>query len=293
MNSFIQRDIPLFFLAFFALVSCKKSAPDFREGQVSLEPGMKMSYHSCGQGDTTLLFIHGWGINKSYWKAQLDAFCPRYRVVAVDLPGFGESGKGRVDWSFDRYAMDVKALMDQLDLKKVILIGHSMSGDLILRVATSYPEPIIGLIGIDNLHQPGGPMDSAQVAETEGFFAMMLEDFDATVIKTMKTNLFQPSTPDSIVRRVMNDVFAADSVIAVKVLIGMTKMAQAEQAMMQQLQVPLCLVNSDVYPTDLESLNKYCAKGAKLYTVQGTGHYPMIEKPEAFNQALLRAIRRE
>ena len=288
----MQWNIPIYLLAVLSLASCKKSAPDFTEGQVSLEPGMKMSYYRCGQGDTTLLFIHGWGINKSYWKAQLDAFCPQYQVVAIDLPGFGQSGKDRTDWTFDQYAGDVKTLMDQLDLKKVILVGHSMSGDLILRVATIYPEPIIGLIGIDNLHQPGGPMDSAQVAEAEGFFAMMLKDFDSTVVKTMKTNLFQPSTPDSIVQRVMNDVFAADSVIAVKVLMGMTKMAQAEQAMMQQLQVPLCLVNSDVFPTDLESLNKYCAKGVKLYTVKGTGHYPMLENPREFNQALQRAIRR-
>lgn len=272
------------------LISCKSVNPDLREEFISLEPGMNMSYHRCGQGDTTLLFIHGWGINKTYWKPQLDAFCPQYRVVAIDLPGFGQSGKNREDWSFDQYAQDVNKLVDQLGLKKVILIGHSMSGDLILKVATTYPENIIGLIGIDNLHQPGAPMDSIQVVQAEGFFGMMLQEFDSTVIKSMKAGLFQPATPDSIVRRVMNDVFAADSVIAVKVLMGMTKMAQSEQAMMQQLQVPLSLVNSDVYPTDLESLNKYCAKGAKLYTVKGTGHYPMIEKPEEFNRALQRAI---
>lgn len=274
-----------------ALMSCKGVHPDLKEENIPLEPGMKMSYHRCGQGDTTLLFIHGWGINKTYWKPQLDAFCPQYRVVAVDLPGFGQSGKNREDWSFDQYAQDVKKGMDHLGLKKVILIGHSMSGDLILKVATTYPENIIGLIGVDNLHQPGAPMDSIQVAQAEGFFGMMLQDFDSTVIKTMKASLFQQTTPDSIVRRVMNDVFAADSVIAVKVLMGMTKTAQSEQAMMQQLQVPLCLVNSDVYPTDLESLNKYCAKGVKLYPVKGSGHYPMIEKPEEFNKALQRAIR--
>lgn len=273
-----------------SLGSCKSADPDFSEGHIALEPGMSMSYRLCGQGDTTLLFIHGWGIDKTYWKPQLDAFCPQYRVVTIDLPGFGLSGKNRTEWTFDQYAEDVKKGIDHLGLKKVILIGHSMSGDLILKVATTYPDNIIGLIGIDNLHQPGAPMDSIQVVQSESFFGMMLQDFDSTVIKNMKAGLFQPSTPDSVVRRVMNDVFAADSVIAVKVLMGMTKMAQAEQAMMQQLQVPLCLVNSDVYPTDLESLNKYCAKGVKLYTVKGSGHYPMIEKTEEFNKALQRAI---
>src|SRR6476661_3082381 len=143
----------LYSLFFFSLIVCnnKKGA----EAPVKIErDGVAISYTSCGNRDTTLLFIHGWGINKEYWEPQVKHFCSRFRVVAIDLPGFGQSGTNRANWNFDEYASDVKAVIDELKLKNVILIGHSMSGDLILNFANKYPSDVSGLIGIDNLREP-------------------------------------------------------------------------------------------------------------------------------------------
>src|SRR5687767_9455304 len=70
---------------------------------------VKIAYNTCGEKDTTLLFVHGWCINKEYWEPQLKYFCPSYKVIAIDLPGFGESGKNRTSWNFDEYTEDIKA----------------------------------------------------------------------------------------------------------------------------------------------------------------------------------------
>ena len=58
-----------------------------------------IDYTDSGTGDTTLLFVHGWCINKTYWSAQVKHFDKRYRVVTIDLPGFGRSGKNRSVWT--------------------------------------------------------------------------------------------------------------------------------------------------------------------------------------------------
>lgn len=60
--------------------------------------------------------------------------------------------------------------------------------------------------------------------------------------------------------------------------------------MLQQLSLPLQLVNSDAHPNDTASLRKYCKVGYNIFYVPSTGHYPMIEKPELFNAALQSAI---
>lgn len=251
---------------------------------------LKIAYQSCGSGDTTLLFVHGWCINKEYWEPQVNYFCPKYKVVTIDLPGFGQSGKNRTDWSFDEYTEDIKAIIEQLKLKNVILIGHSMSGDIILNVSNKYPSLVLGIMGIDNLHEPGSPFTPEQEKGYNDFFDALSAGFDSTVNNYMKASLFQPSTDSAVVKRVMNNVFTADSSIAIQVLKSLSVISQKEKPLMLGLAHKLYLLNSDVVPIKTDSLNKYCMKGFQVELVQGTGHYPMIEKPAEFNTALQKII---
>jgi pimeloyl-ACP methyl ester carboxylesterase len=269
-------------LLFF--ISCSDT-PGKKENPPVQRDGVTISYTSCGDHDTTLLFIHGWCINKEYWEPQVKHFCDRYKVVAIDLPGFGQSGKNRDNWNFDEYAADVKAVIDQLQLKNVILIGHSMSGDIVLNVANKYPNSVIGLVGIDNLSEPSPPMSAEERKGVDSFFVMLSAHFDS-VVNIMKNDLFPPTTDTAIVNRVMNTVYASDSVIASKVLRELSFIAQKEQTLMQGLPKKLWLVNSDVHPVKQDSLNKYCRQGCEVVWVHGTSHYPMIEKPGEFNAAL-------
>lgn len=273
----------LFTLLLLSVYSCSTS--EKKPAEIT-RAGSNISYTVCGEGDTTLLFIHGWCIDKSYWSGQADHFCPGYKVVTVDLPGFGQSGKNRNSWGFDEYASDIEAVIDHLKLKNVILIGHSMSGDIILKADEKYPEKIAGIIGIDNLHEPGGEMSEQQQKEMDGFFTQMQSGFDSVVSQYMKGSLFQPATDTAVVTRVMNSIFNADSVIATHVLRSLSATAQQEKKVMQQLSHKLYLVNSDVSPVKSDSLTKYCRRGFELRTVHATGHYPMIEKPAEFNKAI-------
>lgn len=251
--------------------------------------GVQIAYSRYGAGDTTLLFVHGWCINKEYWQPQVDFFSPRYTVVAIDLPGFGQSGKIDNNWSFSDYTEDVKAVIEQLKLKNVIVIGHSMSGDILLDISNKYPQLITGIVGVDNLHEPAGKMSELDSAGATAFFSLFSSRFDSVVTASMGQYLFQPSTSITVRERVMKDIYAADSLIAVGVIKSLTFFAQEEKIRMQKLNHKLYLVNSDVMPVKIDSLNKYCIKGVKVSYVHNTGHYPMIEKPGEFN-AVLKSI---
>ena len=89
----------------------------------------------------------------------------------------------------------------------------------------------------------------------------------------------------------VKDFKNSDSVIAIKVMRSLADVSQKERDMMQQLKHKLYLVNSSEGLTEIDSLKKYCKASAEVVYVKGTGHYPMIEKPAEFNEALEKVIR--
>ena len=268
----------------------KSKVIDIEVGKIKIND-VDIAFDRTGYGDTTLLFVHGWCINKNYWLDQHFYFSKKYNVIAIDLPGFGESGKNRTQWTFEQYGADINEFIKKQKLRNVILIGHSMSGDILLQVDTKYPGSVIGIIGIDNLKKPGVKLSEKENQEINGFFAMMDSNFPETVEMYTKQHLFPPSADTSIVNGVIEQFKSNDPVIAVKVLRSLVAISQQERDMMQQLKHPLYLVNSDTDTTQIDSLKKYCKASAEVVYVHGTGHYPMIEKPAEFNAALEKVIR--
>jgi len=287
----------LFFLMVLVSFACttktkEMNTKEMNSGKEIKRNNIAIDYIQCGKGDTTLLFLHGWCINKEYWEAQVDHFCYRYNVVAIDLPGFGKSGRNRDSWTFDEYREDVKAVIDSLQLKNVILIGHSMSGDILLKVDSWYPKSIIGIVGVDNLKDTGDLFTPQQVEEIDNFFSALSTNYKSTVETYARAKLFHQSTDNTVINRVVNDFRNADSIIATKVLRSSLDAYQEEKQLMHQLNHKLYLINSDSPPTNVKGLNKHCKYSVEVLTINGTGHYPMIEKPGAFNDALERAIKK-
>src|SRR6478752_6864600 len=83
--------------------------------------GVKIDYTDTGKGDTVLFFVHGWGINKSYWENQVSFFKEKYRVITIDLPGYGVSGKNRNSWRVQDFGRDIDSVIYQLNLQNVVL----------------------------------------------------------------------------------------------------------------------------------------------------------------------------
>jgi len=243
--------------------------------------GVNISYTDTGKGDTTLLFVHGWCLNKSYWTNQEAFFKNRYRVVAVDLPGFGESGKNRTDWTPEAFGGDIDSVMSQLNLKNVVLIGHSMGGDIVLQAALHAPERVVGLVGVDNFKHVS--IETAQEKSEDAMaITEMKRQFTNAAFQLFEQTLFYETTADSIRKRILTDVANADSVVATACL---ANLASDELGPLASYGRKLYLINSDYTPTDTASLKAGHIHYA-IYYIHGTGHFPMIEKPDVFNRTL-------
>ncbi len=251
--------------------------------------GTEIYYSEQGEGNTALLFLHGWGINSSYWDSQLEFFSENHRVIAMDLPGFGKSKSGRMHWTIQNYGNDVINVIDKLDLKKVILIGHSMSGDIIMEAALKNHKSIAGIVGIDNFKMIGVTFTKEQMNEMVGLFNAMVNDY-RNAVPAFIERLFHPSTGKDVRARVTNDIVNSDIQISIASISGMFEYSRIEAENLSRLNYKLYLVNSDFGPTNTAGLDKYCGKSYEVDYIHDTGHYPMIEKPEEFNNILKRTI---
>ena len=251
--------------------------------------GVRIDYTDSKAGDTTLLFVHGWCLNKSYFADQVNYFRGRYRVITIDLPGYGKSGRNRTVWTTAAFGEDIKNVIDQLRLRNVVLIGHSMAGDIIVQGAINSGSKVIALVGIDNFKQAGvaakGDSTQARKDYADAITAMR-KNFKAVTIPYFEQSLFARSTSLAVRKRVLGDVLEVDTVIAADC------MAQDdfdEGKKLLEANKKLYLINSNYTPTDTSGLAGHHIP-FKLYPIRNTGHFPMIESPKEFNRLLAMAL---
>ncbi|HEY6975306.1 MAG TPA: alpha/beta hydrolase [Chitinophagaceae bacterium] len=267
------------------LLACSSSPSEKKE----IKNGdVKIACNISGNSDTSVVFVHGWCINKEYWQKQEDYLKGRFKVIALDLGGHGESGHNRTTWTIDDFAGDVISVINELDLSKVILIGHSMGGDIVLRVTDSVPDKIIGFIGIDNFKDEiATQYTQEQQKQIDSFFIQLETNFDTVATGYSRAALFPPNYADTVsVNRVIKDIQSSDSLMACAALRSLMHFAPREPAMLSRLKIPFHLIVSDYTPTNEEAIKKYLTTPYSVKTIHGTGHYPMIEKPDEFNELL-------
>jgi len=253
---------------------------------------VEINYFQQGQGDTTLLFLHGWCINSTYCENQLDYFSDKYNVYAIDLPGFGESKAERANWSIEEFARDVIAFIDAMNLKNVVIIGHSMAGEIMLQAASTNNPKIAGIVGIDNFKTVGVDFTPEQMKQMTDFFPVLEKDFKNAAPAYADMMLFHPTTSKEVKGRVKTDFAKTDSVIGYGSFMNQMQYAATDAQRLEQLNYQLCLINSDYFPTNETGLKNHCKNGFQVKTISATGHYPMIEKPAEFNLILEKLLTR-
>jgi pimeloyl-ACP methyl ester carboxylesterase len=247
--------------------------------------GSSIAYSDTKKGDTTLLFIHGWGIHKGYWENQINYFKDRYRVVAIDLPGYGESGSTERTWGPETYVQDIDSIVDALLLKNVILIGHSMSGATVVEAGVKYPGRFVGIVGVDNMKDVDMETTPEMMEQWNLFYQAARKDFKGSIRGGIDA-LFASSTDTLIKQRVTNDILASDTTMTLDCLEAMDKYPFATK--LPLLKQPVYLIESAFIPTDTAAFTKL-GVAYMFYDMGNVGHYPMLEDPSRFN-ALLEKI---
>lgn len=274
------------------LCGCDSKEKSRRDNQEETTPvvtslGSRIAYTDSGKGDTTLLFVHGWGINRGYWDGQVHFFKDKYRVVSIDLPGYGESGRAERTWGPETYVQDLDSVIVALGLKNIILIGHSMSGATVVEAGVKHPRKFIGLVGIDNMKDVDMVLTPEMQAQWNLFYEAARKNFKGTITGGINA-LFSTTTDSTIRARVSSDILASDTTMAMDCLAAMDKYPFDKK--LRELLQPVYLVESAYVPTDTAAFSRLGVKYF-FYDMGNVGHYPMLENPDKFNSILLEIIR--
>ncbi|MCX5658052.1 MAG: alpha/beta hydrolase [Candidatus Omnitrophica bacterium] len=235
--------------------------------------------------DPTVVFVHGWSCDSRYWHNQIPYFTKKYRVITVDLAGHGNSGFGRKVYTTEAFGQDVAAVLRKLDVKKAVLVGHSMGGEIILYAAKIAPERVIGLVGVDTLE------DLGMVYPDEvknSIYEPIAADFVPEVQKFVRT-MFPANADKALVEAVARDMSSAPQDVALSSMKEYFKVSDPE--LIKDLKVPLKSVNADLWPTNVEG-NKKLVLSYEMALMKGHGHFIMLEDPSQFNALLEQMINR-
>jgi len=258
------------------------SSPEVTERVATAPDGVKIAYDERGSGGPTLIFVHCWAGERSFWREQLDEFAGAHRVIALDLAGHGRSGM-HADVSLEKLGRDVVAVADDARVDSCILIGHSLGGPVSLAAASAMPGRVLAVVGVETLQdvELDVPHD-----EVERYLAAFAADYKGTMRSACRA-LLPRKTPNALVKWITERACAADpgNMLAIaRSLVG-TDMA----TLLESARVPVRCINSAANPptisaTSIEHNRKHGDFDAVL--IEGTGHYPQLERSREFNLRL-------
>jgi pimeloyl-ACP methyl ester carboxylesterase len=254
---------------------------------VPSKDGIPISFEVYGAGEPTLVFVHGWSCDARYWRAQVPHFSKSHRVVTLDLAGHGHSGTKRLQYSMLAFGEDVQAVTEATGSNRVILLGHSMGGSVIAEAARLMPDRVIGLIGVDTLHNIEYPMTHEELSK---MLAPLEKDF-LKGTREFVEQMILPSMKPQLREWILADMSAAPSAVALSASKSMmTQYITGEAAkIFHEIRAPVVSVICDMWPVDYEA-NRRHMSFFEAIILKGADHFLMLDRPKEFNQALEKAI---
>ena len=245
--------------------------------------GIPIHYDVQGNGKVALVFVHGWCCDRRYWDRQVEYFAPHYTVVRLDVAGHGASGRGRTQWTGAACGQDIVAVVEQLRLEQVVLIGHAMGGRWIVEAARRLPAAVVGLVSVDTWGDVEQIQTPVQVAE-------FLAPFRANFVEATRTyvrSMFVPTSDPTLVEQVAVAMSAAPPPMGIGMLEDARGSGRQLQEGLQQVTVPKIAINAR--PTNREAAHRH---GIEVMQMSGVGHFVMLEEPQAFNRLLDEAVQK-
>ena len=236
-----------------------------------------------------LLFVHGIMMNHAVWQHQVAAFAGDYRVLCVDLRGFGQSSAHTPDISFEDHAADLAQLIAQLGLTDITLVGWSMGGAIAQLFSVTYPRTIARLVLVDTTPQllasesfphalpveaamQLGQLLSSDFAQGCAAFSSMIapEDAEATRLVTGIAAATSPAV-----------ALAAFGSSGPRSLIDLLPRITTPTAVIAGADDSICLPAASIY---LAAHIPGCTR--PVAWIEDAGHAPFLTRPAEFNAAL-------
>lgn len=277
-------------LLLFYLSGCGGGAPDMTvtNGEARSADGVAIRYEVRGTGAPAIVLVHGWTNSRGIWGEHPRTLSRTHRTVALDLAGHGVSGADRRDWTIDAFGEDVVAVVEQLGLERVVLVGFSMGGGVVLEAAERLGDRVLGVVFVDTFQDPESRLSDA---EAEQMMAAFRANWGDTAF--VRAFAFTPDAPDSLIQYVAEMMPAQPREHWFTVFFSMREwMASEFKPTLQRIEAPIAAINTNLLPTNVEAMQRY-APSFTVDTIGGVGHAGiLLQRVEDFDARLLAIIER-
>ncbi len=249
--------------------------------------GKKIYYTDSGSGPQSLMLIHGWACDHSFFEGQWNDLSKNYRVIALDLPGHGQSEMATA-LTMEGFAMAVSAVLSAAKVDKPILIGHSMGATVAREHARRNPNVARALIFLDGsiFQLPPIEADRERWSET---ISSMAKSFGPANEKQVRernisvflSNMYAESTPREFRMTVLRKILATAPETAQS---AMQSMADLKLWREDVLQIPVLALRAGQRPPPNEAAYlKTLFPQLQYKFLPGVSHFLMLEKPAEVN----------
>ncbi len=255
--------------------------------RVNLANGSSLHLREGGEGSPTTLLIHGWAVPGTVWEPVLARWpAGAGRVLAPDLRGTGFSSKPREGYGLEDDVADMVALIDELALKDLVVIGHSKGGTIAQRIALERPQVVRQLVLVCPVPASGVPLDEPTV----GYFRSLCGPREGLAQLIRMTTA---SAPDpALFERLVDSM---GSVALESLHGGLDAFRNADFGdRIGAITAPTLVIGGAAEvvlpPAFLQEFIVDKIPGAKLQVMPGVGHYPQIEAPDELTRLLVEVV---
>ena len=256
--------------------------------------GDRVAYRDVGDGDETLLLLHGMAGSSDTWRAVMPQLSKRYRVIAPDLLGHGQSAKPRGDYSLGAFAAWLRDLLDELGVTSVTLVGQSLGGGVAMQFVYQHPDYCRRLVLISSgglgqdvgwtlrlLSAPGSelllpaitlpPLIRAGETLRSWFSAVNVGSPRGAEMWSAYSSLADSQTRQAFLRTLRSVVDYRGQAVSALNKLHLTS------------ELPLMVIWGDqdrIIPVDHGFALDQHRPGCRIEVLDGVGHFPHVEKPD-------------
>jgi 3-oxoadipate enol-lactonase len=260
------------------------------ESQQIIANDITISYTDTGPANApVIIFIHGFPFNKSMWSRQVETLSAKYRMIAYDVRGHGDSGPGEKVFSIELFVSDLIKLLKGLKIEKTILCGLSMGGYIALNAIVNFPEYFSGLILCDTNCIADTPetiqkrMKAIETVEKQGLARYAEENME---------NYFAPESFENRkeeIAAVRQMILKTPVQSVINTLLALSRRKET-CSQLHRINVPVLILVGEkdkITPPEAATSMQEKIKGSSLGIVRFAAHLSNMENPVQFSEQVI------